>query len=155
MLTPVHIRYIINICSIVVVLYLISRRRIMFSEIIIVALFSTLLMAIYDRHKLPLEGFFSHYSSKNHGLPPGGLRSEVLPLASKKQSSLSLIDCKKISNYLMVNPVERINDKKLDKTFKYCQNMEKEMKRRVKFNDRVQTITTNGSIDSESIKSFC
>ena len=52
---------------------------------------------------------------------------------------------KKINNYLMVNPIERINDPRLSSVFDYCN------RKQVSFNDRVETVTTGGSVDSESL----
>jgi hypothetical protein len=52
---------------------------------------------------------------------PGGLRSEILPLINKGASGLSLIQCKKVYNYLVANPLEYINTPKVKKVFLDCE----------------------------------
>lgn len=52
---------------------------------------------------------------------PGGLRSEILPLINKGASGLSLIQCKKVYNYLVANPLVYINNPKVKKVFLDCE----------------------------------
>lgn len=139
-----------------IVTYVISNGRLQFSEIVIIAMTAMMTVAIFDAFKVM---YIRESFSGKQILPPGGLRSEILPLAMKEPQTLSNDDCHKINTYLDVNPIEKVNDKYLSSIYKYCLNKinnngEISMnKKKVKFNNRVQTISDDGDIDSQSLKS--
>lgn len=142
-----------------IVTYVISNNRLKFSEIIIIAMTAMIIVAISDVFKL--IHIRESFSGKQI-LPPGGLRSEVLPLAMKNPQTLSDSDCRKVTTYLDVNPIEKVNDKYLSSIYKYCQKKmtkcKKEKlnnlfinKKKVQFNKKVQTISDDGDIDVQSL----
>jgi hypothetical protein len=53
--------------------------------------------------------------------PPGGLRSEVMPLLRKNPKQLSMAQCKKVYNFLVANPMEYVNNDAIREIFKFCE----------------------------------
>lgn len=153
--------------------YIVSQGRLKWSDIMIIGLSAMILVAITDTLKiLKVQEYFSDKQIK----PPGGLRSEILPLAMQNAKTLSDSDCHQINNYLDINPLEKINDKYLSSIYKFCEKKINDCKKinkcqksvkknlsntpnkcpskKVQFNKRVQTISDDGEIDSQSLISL-
>jgi hypothetical protein len=140
-------RYIIEGLIVGSIVYLIGGNQLRLSEILLISLTSMLLLVIFDRiRNIEPEPFINSYSTKNF-IPPGGMRTEILPLTTKNPQALSIAECQKINSYLMANPIERVNNRLKD-VFIQCKE---KIAKHVKFNNRVQTVSPTGSLDSESL----
>jgi hypothetical protein len=100
-----------------------------------------------ERWRHPDERF---QSADRNFAPIGGSRTAVLPLTERDPRSLSVEQCRQIQTYSMVHPVERVDRTELNRAFDECQQ---KLAKRVRFDDRVQVVTSNDSLYSESLNS--
>ncbi len=115
-----------------------------FIEILVIGIILTIISLFFDQ--LPMTEIFNN--NFRDFLPKSEFGEEILSIAKNNPKLSSIKDCAKINSNLLVNSIKKVNNAELKLIYDECK---KKSNHNVRFNERVQVVSSTGSIDTISL----